>query len=240
MNKKVLVTGASRGIGEAIAKKYAERGYFVIINYNRSKRNAEVLADNLGGFAVRADISNPKAVKAMYGEVTERFGGVDILINNAGISGFELFCDITEDSWDRMINTNLSGAYRVTQAFLPYMIHNKSGCIINISSMWGQTGSSCEVAYSAAKAGLIGMTKALAKELAPSGIRVNCIAPGFIDTDMNADVSKEVIDEFKTDIPLGRLGSAADIAEAAYFLGTDSASYITGQVLGVNGGYITT
>ena len=174
----------------------------------------------------------------MFGNITDTFGQPDVLINNAGVSSQQLFTDVTEEEYDRIMDTNLKGPFLCTKEVLPGMIYRKSGCIINISSMWGQVGGSCETIYSASKAGLIGLTKALAKEEGPSGIRVNCIAPGVIDTKMNAMHSEETMQALKEETPLERIGTPQDIANAALFLASDQASFITGQVLGVNGGMI--
>lgn len=234
--KTALITGGSRGIGAAIARRFAGEGFRVIINYNKSEAEAKALAAELGGMAVRADVGDPKQVTAMAGEIGARFGALDVLVNNAGISRIGLFTDMTEDEWQRMIDVNLGGAFRVTKSLIKPMIARQSGCVINISSMWGQVGASCEAAYSASKAGLIGLTKALAKELGPSGIRVNCIAPGVIETDMNAELSGDTISALADDTPLMRLGAPEDVADAAYFLA--GSGFITGQVLGVNGGFV--
>ncbi len=234
--KTALITGGSRGIGAAIARRFAGEGFRVIINYNRSEAEAKALAAEIGGAAVRADVGDPKQVAAMADEIGVRFGALDVLVNNAGISRIGLFTDMTEAEWQRMINVNLGGAFRVTKSLIKPMIARLSGCVINISSMWGQVGASCEAAYSASKAGLIGLTKALAKELGPSGIRVNCIAPGVIETDMNAELSGDTISALADDTPLMRLGAPEDVADAAYFLA--ESGFITGQVLGVNGGFV--
>ncbi len=234
--KTALITGGSRGIGAAIARRFAGEGFRVIINYNRSEAEAKALAAELGGAAVRADVGDPKQVTDMAGEIGVRFGALDVLVNNAGISRIGLFTDMTEAEWQRMIDVNLGGAFRVTKSLIKPMIARLSGCVINISSMWGQVGASCEAAYSASKAGLIGLTKALAKELGPSGIRVNCIAPGVIETDMNAELSGDTLSALADDTPLMRLGTPEDVADAAYFLA--ESGFITGQVLGVNGGFV--
>lgn len=236
--KTVLVTGASRGIGAAVARRFSQGGYRVILNYNKSKDEALSLAQEINAIPIKADVGIAEEVKQMMSVIENDFGGADVLINNAGISSFNLFTDVSEDEWQNVLNINLGGAYRVTRLGLKSMIKKQSGCIINISSMWGQVGSSCEVAYSTAKAGLIGMTKALAKEVGPSGIRVNCIAPGVIDTDMNSELGADVLKELCEETPLLRLGTADDIASAAYFLAGSEASFITGQVLGINGGFV--
>lgn len=236
--KTVLVTGGSRGIGAAMVEKFAASGYRVIINYNSSKEAAESLASRIGAAALRADVGSPEEVGAMFEQINSRFGGVDVLVNNAGISKISLMTDCSESEWQRIINVNLGGAYRVTKAALGYMINRKDGCIINISSMWGVSGASCEAAYSASKAGLIGLTKALAKELGPSGIRVNAIAPGLIDTDMNMELDAETRRGLIGETPLMRIGTPEDVAGLACFLAGGGGAFITGQVFGVNGGFV--
>ena len=243
MNKTVLITGASKGIGAATAIRFAEKGYNVVMNYNNSVQSALILQKSLSesGYKViayQANVRNRIDVDLMVKETIERFGGIDILINNAGIANQGLFTDISEIEWNEIMDVNLNGTFNCCQAVLPYMINRKSGCIINISSMWGQVGASCEVAYSAAKAGVIGLTKALAKEVGPSGIRVNCIAPGLIETGMNQELSLEDVASIVDETPIGRIGTTNDVAAAALYLASDDSSFITGQVLGVNGGYI--
>ena len=196
------------------------------------------MAEETGGYPIKADISVPEQVESMIDKIEDKFGGVDILINNAGISKFNLFTDITEDEWSEVMEVNLNGPYRVTRGVVRHMINNHFGSIINISSMWGVVGSSCEVAYSTAKSGLIGMTKALAKELGPSNIRVNCIAPGVIDTDMNAGLDENTVRELISETPVMRIGKPRDVGELAYFLSGSGAEFITGQVIGVNGGFV--
>lgn len=227
--KKVLITGGSRGIGAAMAKLFAENGYSVFITYK--KNHAAASAVDAAAFC--ADVTD---FNAMH-DVIEKTGGADILINNAGIAGQKLFSDITPEDWARMIGVNLTGVYNCCHAALPYMIRKKSGCIINISSMWGICGASCEVHYSAAKAGVIGLTKALAKEVAPSGITVNCIAPGAVDTDMNKILAPEDIELLKEETPLGRLGTPEEIAKCALYL-AQNGGFMTGQVLSPNGGIV--
>lgn len=238
MKKAAIITGGSRGIGKAMAIRFAKEGFIPVINYLESRSEAEALANLTGGAAICADVSDLTSVKKMADWVYNKYGGIDLLINNAGISISGLFTDITPQQEQRIIDINIKGVFNVSRCVLPYMIRAKCGKIINISSMWGQSGASCEVHYSAAKAAVIGFTKALAKEVGPSGINVNCIAPGVIDTDMNAHYSNEDILALKEDTPLERIGTAEDIAQAASFLASDSASFITGQILGVNGGYI--
>ena len=243
MSETVIVTGASRGIGKACALAFGKSGANVIINYTRSKEKAEELCEDiskLGGRALPfcADVADRKAVDEMIAFAHSNFGSISTLVNNAGIAEQIMFCDITEEKWDRMFAVDVKGVYNCIQAALPDMIHNKSGRIINISSMWGITGASCEVHYSAAKAAVIGMTKALAKELGPSGITVNAIAPGVISTEMNGNISEEIMSELKEETPIGRIGTPEDIAETALFLASPQASFITGEVISVNGGFV--
>lgn len=243
MSKTVLITGASKGIGAATAIRFAEKGYNVVMNYNNSVQSALILQKSLSEsglsvIAYQANVRNRIDVDLMVKETIARFGGIDILINNAGIASQSLFTDISEIEWNEIIDVNLNGTFNCTQAVLPYMIERKSGCIINISSMWGQVGASCEVAYSASKAAVIGLTKALAKEVGPSGIRVNCIAPGLIETGMNQDLTLEDVAALVEETPLGRIGTTNDVAAAALYLASDEASFITGQVIGINGGLV--
>lgn len=231
--RTVLITGASRGIGAEIAKSFAALGDKVIINYHKSKEKAEALAKKLNGIAICADVSDPEQVKEMFLKVDR----VDILINNAGIAlPIDVITSVSDESWNKVIGTNLSSVFYCTRAVLPQMINRKSGIIINISSMWGQSGASCEVAYSASKAGVIGFTKALAKEVGPSNIRVNCVAPGAIDTDMNSALDETALKELCDETPLGKIGLASDVAKAVVALCDNE--FITGQVLSVNGGLI--
>ncbi len=238
MEKTVLITGGSRGIGAAAVRAFSGAGYKVAFIYNRSEKKADELANELGAYAIKADVSNSAEVKNAVAQAMDKLGGVDVLVNNAGIAQIKLFTDITDDDWNKMIGTNLTGTFNCTREVLPQMINRKSGCIINISSMWGEVGASCEVHYSAAKAGIIGMTKALAKEVGLSGIRVNCVTPGVIATEMNGDLDEETLASLKEETPLGRIGSAEDVANTLLFLASDEASFITGQVIGVNGGFI--
>lgn len=243
MSKTVIITGGSKGIGAAMSILFAQKGYNVVINYNNSAASALLLQKSLSDqglnvLAHKANVANRLEVDLMIKETLYRFGNIDVLINNAGISKQALFTDISEYDWDEMMNVNLKGVFNCCQSILPTMINNKCGKIINISSMWGVTGASCEVHYSAAKAGVIGLTKALAKELAPSGITVNAIAPGLIETSMNANIGVEDLAAFVEEIPLGRMGSADEVAQLAYFLSSDASDYITGQVIGQNGGYV--
>jgi 3-oxoacyl-[acyl-carrier protein] reductase len=236
--KNVFITGGSRGIGAEAVRLFSKQGYNVSFTYYKSENEATILAKECGAMAIYCDVSKSEDVNKAILESDKAFGGVDILINNAGIDEFALFTDITDEMWHKMIDTNLSSAFYASRAVLPHMINKKDGVIINISSMWGEVGASCEVHYSVSKAGLIGLTKALAKEVGPSGVRVNCITPGVIDTDMNKNLSKEDLEQLKLDTPLGKIGKTEDIANAILFLSSDSAKFITGQVLGINGGYI--
>ncbi len=239
--KSVLITGAAKGIGRAIALAFAKDGYSVGINYNHSENEAfnlkkELLSFNIDAEIFHADVSKKQDVLKLSRDFIKRFGNIDVLVNNAGISAICPINDMSFEDWDKLISTNLSSAFYLTKALLPYFIKNKHGSIINISSIWGEKGASCEVAYSASKAGLIGYTKALSKELGPSGIRVNAISPGFIETDMTkcySDVEKK---NFADNVSLGRLGNVDDVSKAALFLASDEAKYITGQNLIIDGG----
>lgn len=243
MSKTVVITGASKGIGAATAILFARKGYNVVLNYNRSYQSVKLLTSSLTGqgfsvLSVKADVANKLETDFLISETISRFGSVDILINNAGISISGTINDMDLYDSDRIFDVNLKGVYNCCKSVVNHMISQKSGKIINISSIWGQVGASCEVAYSASKAGVIGLTKALAKELAPSDITVNAIAPGIIDTSMNAGLTVEEMEEFVSRVPLGRIGTPDEIAAAALFLASDDADYITGQILGVNGGYV--
>lgn len=230
--KTALITGASRGIGEAVARALSESGFSVYINYTQSEDKASSLARELSAAAVKADVSDMVQVRRMFDEI----GKVDVLVCNAGISEYGLFSDTTPEAWRRVFAVNVDGAYNCIQCALPHMISQKCGVIITMSSVWGVHGASCEVAYSASKAALIGLTKALAKELGPSGIRVNCIAPGVIETDMMAGFSETDKAALCLETPLCRLGRPSDVAELAAFLASDKARFITGQIIGADGG----
>ncbi|MEG1886793.1 MAG: SDR family oxidoreductase [Oscillospiraceae bacterium] len=241
MKKNVLITGGSNGIGAATAILFAQNGYNVIINYNNSRQAAVLLQQSLtengcNVIATRADVRERAQVEKMFETAFREFGTIDILINNAGIAQQKLFTDISNFDWENMLATNLTGVFNCCQAVLPSMIRKKSGSIVNVSSIWGETGGSCEVHYSAAKAGVIGLTKALAKEVGPSGIRVNCVAPGVIKTNMTSGFSIEDLTALAKETPLGRLGTGEDVANAIYFLSTSDSDFLTGQVISPNGG----
>lgn len=233
----ILVTGASRGIGREIAKSLAKRGNKVIANYNKSENQAKSLQEENENIDIfKADVSKRDEVKNMVEYVINKYGKIDVLINNAGIAESKLFTDVTDEDWNKMLRNNLYSVFCVTQEVLPNMIHNKKGCIINISSVWGIVGASCETVYSIAKAGIDGMTKSLAKELGPSNIRVNSIAPGIIDTDMNKKLNENEINDIIQEIPLGQIGKTLDIAKCVQWLIDDE--YTTGQVISINGGWV--
>lgn len=240
-DKVVVVTGGSRGIGAEIVKKLAGDNYRVILNYNKSENEAKKVKEDLQKNNInieifKADVSKREEVKELIDFVINKFGKIDVLINNAGISQAKLFTDLTDEDWNNMIQTNLTSVFYCTQEAIKNMISRKEGLIINISSIWGVTGSSCEVHYSVAKAGIDGMTKALAKEVGPSNIRVNSIAPGIIDTDMNKAYTDEEIKDIIEDIPLNKIGKKVDIARCVEWLIEDE--YTTGQVISINGGWL--
>ncbi len=220
--KTVLITGGSRGIGAACVRQFAAAGDTVYFFYRKNHAAATALAAETGAVAVQCDVSDPAAVQKAFADLPT----FDVLVNNAGIAAFSLFQDLSEEDWEGMMQTHLGGTFRCTKAVLPDMIAKHQGEIVNISSMWGQVGASCEVAYSAAKAGIIGLTKALAKEVGPSGIRVNCVAPGVIATDMNAQLSQETLENLAEETPLGRLGTPGEVAQVVHWLTTPAASYL--------------
>lgn len=234
--KNVLITGASRGIGAEIAREMSKIGHRVFINYNKSSDAAAALSKEINGILLQCDVKNSDEVLKMAEFIDKNYGGVDILVNNAGIASVKMLCDTEEADYDEVFDVNMKGIYNVTRAVIPSMVHKKSGKILNISSMWGVTGGSCEVCYSASKAAVIGFTKALAKELGYSNINVNCIAPGVIDTEMNKNLGKEDLAQLAEETPLMRIGKPKDIAKAAVFLTSSDADFITGQVLCVDGG----
>ena len=236
--KNLLITGGSRGIGKACVYEFIKNGYRVFLNYNKSEKEALRICSETGAIPVKADVSNSLEVEKAAEFIKENYGGISVLINNAGISQIKLFSDISENDWDNMFNVNIKGMFLITKAFIGDMINKKYGKIINISSMWGETGGSCEVHYSASKSAVIGFTKALAKETGLSGINVNCISPGVINTDMNSELTKEDIASLCKEAPLNRIGTPEEVAKLAIFLSSDEASFITGQVIGINGGLV--
>ncbi len=241
--KTVIITGASRGIGRAMAERFAAHDYQVLVNYRYSKTSAEQLVAGLrsqghSAELFQADVASREEATALLEYGFKQFGAVDVLINNAGVAQTKLFTEISDGDWDEMIAVNLKGVFHCCQAALRYMLPRKSGKIINISSIWGISGAACEVHYSAAKAGVIGLTKALAKELGPSNIQVNCIAPGIIATEMLAGLAENELRELKEMTPLLRLGAPDDIAQTALFLAAEAANFITGQVISPNGGFV--
>ena len=243
MKQTALVTGSSRGIGRAIAVELAREGWAVCVNYLEHREAAEDLvrllrAEGWEAIAVRADVSDRDAVEAMVRTTQAELGPIELLVNNAGISYQGLFQDTSNEIWDRTLAVNLTGARNAAQAVLPHMLSEKRGCIVNISSMWGLRGASCEVAYACSKAAIIGLTRSLALELAPSGIRVNCVAPGCIETDMVRVLGEETRAMLVEETPLGRLGTPEDIAHAVVFFASEKASFLTGQVLTADGGFI--
>jgi len=238
MNKRVLISGGSRGIGAACVSKFVSQGDKVCFIYKSSEAQAVKLQTETGAHAICADISFSNDVANAVNEAVALMGGIDILINNAGISQIKLFTDISDDDWNKMISTNLSGAFYLCRAVAPYMINQKYGRIINIGSIWGRVGASCEVSYSAAKAGLEGLTLSLSKELGLSGITVNCVEPGVIDTDMNKALDTETFSDLCSQTSLGRIGKPCEVAATVAFLAGDDSAFITGQIIGVNGGFI--
>lgn len=241
--KVAVVTGASRGIGAATAVALAEAGFAVAVLYRTNRVFAETCVQKIrenGGtaHAYAVDVTDSAAVKIVTAQIEKDLGAVSVLVNNAGISEQKLFTDITDSDWEQMLAVHLNGAFYMTRALVPAMVHRKYGRIINIASMWGETGGSCEVHYSAAKAGLIGLTKALAKELAPSGITVNAVSPGAVETDMMRALGEDVCKSVAEETPVGRLAHPQEIADAICFLASEKAAYITGQVLSVNGGAV--
>ena len=239
----VLITGASRGIGAACALAFAKEGYDVAVNYRHNQKSADELVNEIKAlgvraFAVCADVSDSARVRAMFDAIRTELGTVDVLVNNAGISHVGLLTDMTDDEWRELLDTDLSGAFYCCREALGDMIRAHSGAIVNIASMWGEVGASCEAAYSAAKAGVIGLTKALAKEVGPSGVRVNAVSPGVIMTDMMRGFSDEEVAALKEETPLATLGTPGDIADMVLYLASEKARFITGQVFAVNGGIV--
>lgn len=243
MAKSAIITGGSRGIGAAIAMSLAKEGYSIAITYKERTADAESVVQRareygVNAIAFRSDVKSFESAHEIADTAIKEFGQIDVLINNAAVASSSLFTDLSLEQWNEIINTNLTGCYNFCHAVLPHMIRRHSGSIINISSMWGQVGASCEVAYSAAKAGVIGLTKALAKEVGLSGIRVNAIAPGVIKTEMLNEYTEDDLNALKDETPLYRLGTPQDIADTAVFLAGEKASFITGQIIGVNGGFV--
>ncbi len=242
MQRSVIITGATRGIGRACALQFAKMGWHVTGSYVKSEQAAQELEqeiEKMGGACqcIRADLCDSGAVERMIKLAQMAYGTPDAIVCNAGIAQQKLFSDITEEDWDIMFDVNTKGVYRVIHAALPMLLSEQKGSIVTVSSIWGQTGGSCEVHYSASKAAVIGMTKALAKELGLSGIRVNCVAPGVIDTDMNRMHGADVMQELAEETPLGKNGTPEEVAEAIYWLASEQSRFVTGQVLGVNGGF---
>ncbi|MBQ8258559.1 MAG: SDR family oxidoreductase [Clostridia bacterium] len=237
MNKRVLISGGARGIGAATVKYFAEQGDRVAFIYHRADEKAREVANITGAFPIKADVSDAQSAKSAFVEATNQLGGIDILINCAGIAEFSLFTDISDKAWRRMIDTNLSSAFTLSREAAKVMVSQKHGKIINVGSVWGRMGASCEVHYSASKAGLRGLTQALAKELGPSGITVNCVDPGVIDTDMNSMLDEAAMKELAEATPLCRIGKAEDVAAVIGFLASDGASFITGACIPVDGGF---
>ncbi|MBE6610434.1 MAG: SDR family oxidoreductase [Ruminococcaceae bacterium] len=235
--KLALITGGSRGIGREITRLFAAKGYKTIFLYNNSADAASSLSKECGAIGLRCDVSDPAEAEAACREIVNKYGCPDVLVNNAGVSYIGLFTDMSINDWYKVINTNLSAVFFFSKEIAKGMVSRHSGRIINIGSVWGNYGASCEAAYSASKAGVRGFTSALAKELGPSGITVNCVEPGVIMTDMCADFDGQTLDELKNSTSLCRLGTPADVANAVYFLASDEASFITGQFLGVDGGF---
>lgn len=237
MAQTVFITGGSRGIGAACVRAFAAAGWQVAFTYRVSRETAGALADETGALALCADLHEEAAIRRAAAEARGHFGAPDAVVCNAGIAEQKLFQDITDADWHRMLDVNLLGAVRTIRALLPDLLHRKSGSIVTVSSVWGQVGASCESHYAASKAALIGLSKSLAQELGPSGIRVNCVAPGVIDTEMNAMHSGDTMRELAAQTPLGRIGTAAEVADSVLYLCSERASFITGQVLGVTGGF---
>ena len=235
---KVLIIGGSRGIGAEAVRQFKAAGHDVVFTFHKSELDADALRQETGATPVRCDVKYSDSVRIAVEKAVSVLGQIDVLICNAAIADFNLIHEIEESRWEEIIDTDLNGVFYCIRYVLPSMISRKDGCIITVGSMWGQVGASCEVAYSAAKAGVIGLTKALAKEAGPSGVRVNCVSPGMIDTEMNAAVNEAAVEAIKEETPLCRIGDPAEVAKAMLFLASDDASFITGQVIAVNGGLI--
>ena len=235
--KNVLITGGSRGIGAAAVRKFAKEGDRVVFLYNKSEKEAEELCRESGAVSIRADVSDPAQVTDAVKKAMEIMGTVDVLVTCAGVAKIAQICDISDEDWRKICDTDLSGTFYCCREVSREMVKNHKGAIITVGSVWGAVGASCEVAYSAAKAGVRGLTMALSKELAPSGITVNCVEPGVIDTEMNSCLSEEDKNALRKEIPAGRFGTPEEVAELIFFLASDKASYITGQLIGIGGGF---
>lgn len=243
MQPVVFITGASRGIGRATAKKFAAEGWQVAIHYHKAEEQAKSLMNELreqgcNALVFQADVADGARIRAAIAQAEQELGPISALINNAGIAQQKLFSDVSEEDWDRMFDVSIKSCFHTCQAVLPGMIRRQSGSIVNLSSIWGISGASCEVHYSAAKAAVIGFTKALAQEVGPSHIRVNCVAPGVVRTEMNSNLSEEDLQVLKEETPLEIIGEAEDIAEAIYFLASEQSRFTTGQILSPNGGFV--
>lgn len=235
--KTVLITGGSRGIGKACVKKFAQNGYTVFFTYINNDAAAKETSGETGAVGIKCDVSKSAEIDKLFDRIVSLgVTRLDCIVNNAGIAEQKMFCDISESDWDRIFDTNVKGTFLITKKFTPEMINAKKGSIVNISSIWGLSGGSCEVHYASSKAAVIGFTRALSDELALSGIRVNCVAPGVINTDMNAHLTSDDLKELADETPLGRIGNPEEIAETVYYL-SDSASFITGEVIKVSGGF---
>ena len=234
---RILITGGSRGIGRACVERFAKDGHRVSFLYNKSAEAAEALAAATGATPIQADLGDKSQATAAVAEAISAMGGIDVLVNNAGIAAIKLFTDVSDEEWQSILNVNLSGAFYVTREAVRPMIAQQFGRVINLGSMWGKVGASCEVAYSSTKAGLRGMTMALAKELGPSGITVNCVEPGVIATEMNASLDEETLNALREETPLCRLGTPHEVAALIAFLASPEAGFITGQCIGIDGGF---
>ena len=237
MNKRILISGGSRGIGAATVKYFAEHGDKVAFIYHSADEKARKITEYTNAFPIKADVSDSQSAISAFTKAIEYLGGIDVLVNCAGVAGFSLFTDISDEGWRHMLDTNLTSAFTLSREAVKAMISQKSGTIINVGSVWGRMGSSCEVHYSASKAGLRGLTQALAKELGPSGITVNCVEPGVIDTDMNSMLDENSMKELAEATPLCRIGKAEEVAAVIGFLASDDASFITGACIPVDGGF---